>query len=810
MYLRVDCIPMKVSYHWLKDYLNFDKSPEEVADILTKTGLEVENIEPVGSVKGGLKGVVTGKIQSCEKHPDADKLKLTRVDIGNETLQIVCGASNVAEGQIVLVALVGTTLFPITGEPITLRKAKIRGVESHGMICAEDELGLGTSHEGIMVLPSDTPVGIPAAEALKLDNDFILEIGLTPNRCDAMGHYGVARDLRAYLNHHEALNQALTPFNSPEFAHEPISKVQFEVSNDTGCTAYYAAVIKGVKISTESTPIGQRLEKIGVSSINNVVDCANYVMHEFGTPLHAFDARIFKHKLDVRFAEKGEELVTLDGATRKLTSNDVVIAGDGKAHCLAGVMGGKESGVRMETVDIIVESAIFDPSKIRKTAKLHGIHSDASFRFERGVDPEFTWIALQRAVSLILENAGGTLAGIQQVVQHPAEPGNVTLDFAYINNFLGSHLTDDQIEGILYSLDFKKLGGDLWEIPRYRCDVQRPIDVIEEIIRIAGFESVPLPDKWSFSMPVESKPTPFRFKRDLSLLLSSQGFREIMNNSLTKASYGKLYPSELEDHDIKLLNPLSGDLSVLRRSIVFGALESIAYNQNRQSPNLKLFEFGKTYRQADSKAIEENQLLMAITGVFNAESWLSSNNASFFQLKEMVINVISSYLKDNVVEISFTDEEAFDAGIHLEIRKQRIATLGIISKKWQSHFNIKQPVFAALVAWEKLQEFSNKSQTEFEELPKTFQVRRDFALVLNPSVTYEEIRNEARKAASKRLIKTSLFDVYQGDKIPAGKKSYAVAFHFRDQDKTLTDAEIDEEMEAIRLHLEQKLGATLR
>jgi phenylalanyl-tRNA synthetase beta chain len=336
---------MKVSYHWLKDYLNFDKSPEEVADILTKTGLEVENIEPVGSVKGGLKGVVTGKIQSCEKHPDADKLKLTRVDIGNETLQIVCGASNVAEGQIVLVALVGTTLFPITGEPITLRKAKIRGVESHGMICAEDELGLGTSHEGIMVLPSDTPVGIPAAEALKLDNDFILEIGLTPNRCDAMGHYGVARDLRAYLNHHEALNQALTPFNSPEFAHEPISKVQFEVSNDTGCTAYYAAVIKGVKISTESNPIGQRLEKIGVSSINNVVDCANYVMHEFGTPLHAFDARFFKHKLDVRFAEKGEELVTLDGATRKLTSNDVVIAGDGKAHCLAGVMGGKESGV---------------------------------------------------------------------------------------------------------------------------------------------------------------------------------------------------------------------------------------------------------------------------------------------------------------------------------------------------------------------------------------------------------------------------------------------------------------------------------
>jgi phenylalanyl-tRNA synthetase beta chain len=801
---------MKVSYHWLKDYLNFDKSPEEVADILTKTGLEVENIEAIGSVKGGLKGVVTGRIRSCEKHPDADKLKVTLVDIGNENLQIVCGASNVAEGQIVLVALVGTTIFPIAGEPITLRKAKIRGIESHGMICAEDELGLGTSHAGIMVLPPETPIGIPAAEALKLDNDFILEIGLTPNRCDAMGHYGVARDLRAYMNFHEGLNSPLIVPKIGELKVESGTHTNFKVAKESGCTAYYVASIKGVKIHQETTALSKRLQAIGASGINNVVDCTNFVMHEFGTPLHAFDARHFTNGLEVRLAHADEELTTLDGVQRKLLSQDIVIAGNGRVHCLAGVMGGQVSGVADTTVDLLIESAIFEPSSIRKTAKQHGIHSDSSFRFERGVDPNFTLYALQRAVTLILENAGGTFEGIQEVQQAVSKASTVDFELGYVNRILGSHLEHQDIKNILESLDIMPLDNGQWAIPRYRHDVTRPIDIVEEVIRIAGFKNIPPLTKWSFSVPVSEGISLNQFRYKLALTLASKGFSEILNNSLTKDRYRELSLPKEAGTAIPLQNPLSKDLSILRNSIFFRMLETVAYNRNRQANNLKLFEFGQTYHGFGRQHSEKSMLGMLISGTMQPESWMGSRPFTFFDLKGHVLDLIQCFGSQVIQEKGFEHEGAFQEGIHLTLQGKKLGSVGVISSTWLKSFDLKQEVVAAQIDVKIFHEAVIHQKVVFRDLPKTFQVRRDFALVVDQSIAYSEIVSIARKAASERMIRCSLFDVYEGAKIPAGKKSYAIAFHFRDKVKTLTDEEIDAEMEAIKTELATRIGASLR
>ena len=801
---------MKVSYKWLSQFVTFEYSPERISEILTQTGLEVEGIDAIGSIKGGLAGVITGEVIDCEKHPDADKLKVTRVNIGGETLQIVCGATNVAVGQKVLVALVGTTIYPNEGEPLTLRKAKIRGVESHGMICAEDELGLGTSHDGILILSQDTAVGIPAAAALALDTDYILEIGLTPNRCDAMGHLGVARDIRAYLMHHEGLS---TPLTLPEIEEATIlinpTKAHRVLSNGD-CESYYLASLSGVEVGPSPDWLKNRLAALGTASINNIVDCANYVMYELGTPLHAFDASHFSESLTVRQAHPGETLETLDGVERKLRPSDLVIDGNGVAHCLAGVLGGKISGVSENTTDLLIESAYFNPSTIRKTAKHHGIYSDASFRFERGVDPDLTAFALQRVVSLIRSVSGGTLNYMQEVKAYSTPAVEVVLDFETINKQLGTSLTDDQLSGILGALDFTPINESTWKIPRYRADVKRPIDVTEEIIRIAGFDAIPTPEKWNFAVPVSETFSAEATRHKTSVMLAASGFNEILNNSLTKASNGALTTSKQDGKPVVLKNPLSRDLSILRTSMFFGALETLAYNKNRQAGNIKLFEFGHTYHGFGERTVEKATLALVLTGAHEPDSWMGSRPFSFFDIKSEVMNLIQGLNPNAIEEVGLSEDTPFSEGIEIKVNGKPLVALGKLSESWLKTVAFKQAVYGATIDWKRWLELSKSLVDQFTEIPKTFVVRRDFALLLDSNIPYASLVKAAKKAASSRLISTNLFDVYEGDKIEAGKKSYALSFHFRDSEKTLTDAEIDQEMSAIRTCFESEFGAQLR
>jgi phenylalanyl-tRNA synthetase beta chain len=801
---------MKIAYNWLKAYLNFEENPEEISKILTETGLEVEGLQSMGAVKGGLQGVVVGEVMDCTKHPDADKLKVTSVNIGSEILQIVCGASNVATGQKVLVALVGTTIYPITGEPLTLRKAKIRGLESHGMICAEDELGTGTSHDGILVLDPATPVGIPAAVALNIEMDYTLEIGLTPNRSDAMGHIGVARDLKAYLNFHKKSNLKINwPSISCQVTNE-IPELALEVTDASRCPSYFAAKIKNVKVEASPDWLQKRLSAVGATSVNNVVDVTNFVMRELGTPLHAFDARHFRDQLHVRLANSGEMLITLDGSERKLKENDLVIANVNGPQCLAGVMGGKDSGVSETTVDILIESAYFEPTGIRKSAKQHGIHSESSFRFERGVDPELTLFALQRAIDLILETAGGELIGITEKSAEIQKAIEIPLDFKKINASLGSALTDEEIHGILADLDFTPTKENHWLAPLYRTDVCRPIDVTEEIIRIAGFDAIIEKEKWHFSVPISDAKRNDTIRTKVAQAMVGMGFNEILSNSLTKESNGTLVTDVKNGAVISLLNPLSRDLSILRNSMLFGLLETIAHNQNRQSPNLRIFEFGQTYHAFGNKNTEKPALAMAITGKNAPESWLSAGQASFFMMKGIVMQMLTSLsaLKPDESLIEQSDE--FEGGIALKIQGKTIATLGKIKKSWQQKFDIKQEVFAALIDWKVWTQIEKSQSDVYQELPKTFQSRRDFSLLIDTDITFVELVNAAKKASPILLKDTQLFDVYEGDKLEAGKKSYAMSFHFQDNERTLTDAEIDAEMHQIRESLSKNLGARLR
>lgn len=801
---------MKVSYNWLKEFVSFSNSPEQVAEILTKTGLEVEGIETVGSVQGGLIGVVTGEVLTCEKHPDADKLKVTTVNIGNSILQIVCGAPNVAAGQKVLVALAGTTIYPTGGEPLTLKQVKIRGVESNGMICAEDELGLGTSHDGILVLPETTAVGLPAAQALNIDTDSILEIGLTPNRCDAMGHLGVARDIRAYLAHHDSTPLALnfpkyTPIQSFQ-----INDKQIASTNDTDCHAYFIGSISGVNVGPSPDWLVKRLTSIGGASINNVVDCANLVMHELGSPLHAFDASKFTKSLTVRSANEGESLVTLDGVSRTLTHKDLVIDGDGTAHCLAGVLGGKDSGVTNTTTDILIESAYFNPSSIRKTAKHHGIHSDASFRFERGVDPTLPRIALERVMTLICETSGGHVNGIHEVKTYTKEATSVALTVEMVNKQLGTQLTESALENILISLDFERKDKTHWLIPQYRGDVHRPIDVIEEVIRIAGFDAFPNPDKWKFSVPFNNGVSSESVRNQISQRLAANGFHEVMNNSLTKAAYGELTASKQDGKPVFLKNPLSRDLSMLRTSMLFGMLETLSYNKNRQTNSLKIFEFGQTYHTFSSKHVEKQVLALAISGMLDPESWHGARKSSFYDLKGYINTLIEGLNAKQIEEIPTQEGGSFSEGIDIKVEGKVLVSLGKVSPQWTKSFDLKQEVFAAIVDWKRWIELSASRVNRFQELPKTFHSRRDFALLLDQHISYASLEKAAKKAASERLIATNLFDVYEGDKLEAGKKSYALSFLFRDNDHTLTDQEIDQDMEAIRVCFEREFGAQLR
>ncbi len=811
---------MKISYNWLKQYVNTNLSPVEAGNILTDTGLEVESIEKIEAVKGGLEGVVVGEVISCEKHPDADKLKVTTVNIGKEALlQIVCGAPNVATGQKVIVATIGCTLYPKPEEALKIKLSKIRGVESQGMLCAEDELGLGQSHAGILVLDPSIEVGTTAASYFELEDDYSIEIGLTPNRADAMGHIGVARDLVAYLNVHKNKGLSLKWPSVDSFS-KGKTELKIIVSNESeiSCPRYMGTSIVGVTIKPSPAWLQKRLRAVGLSPINNVVDVTNFVMRELGTPLHAFDTEALNGKIVVKNAKQGEKFITLDGVERTLSSDNLMITNGIENLCIAGVFGGLSSGISDKTSNVFLESAYFNPVSVRKTAKFHGLNTDSSFRFERGVDPNLTAYALKRAALLIQELAGGEI-GMDVVDLYPKKIENHTIVFHYARCYqlIGVELPREQVNEILQNLDIKIIsdinGIAKLEVPAYRVDVTREADVIEEILRIFGFNNVPLPSKLNTSIGNFKKPDFEKVQSIISEFLVGKGFIEMLNNSLTRSQYtdklgGEIFSSK---RNVKMLNPLSQDLDVMRQTLLFNTLEVIQYNQNRQSHDLKLMEFGKTYQKFDSGFTENKRLLISLTGRLHKEQWNSNNDlVSYYSLKGTALAILKRVGLETMLVETPLKNSIYQDGVQLTILKQKIGELGWISPELKKHFGIKNDVFVADLDWDAILHCLNYTKLKYTELPKTFEVRRDYSLLLNSTVTFGEIETIAKSCDKKILKSVGLFDVYEGKNIEKGKKSYAVSFIFQDNEQTLKDEQVDVVMTKIRTELETKLEAQLR
>lgn len=809
---------MKISLNWLRKYVNTSISAQEIGKILTETGLEVESIETVEIIKGGLQGVIVGEVLTCEKHPDADKLKVTTVSIGVETLQIVCGAPNVAAGQKVAVATVGTTLYPKPEEGFKIKVSKIRGVDSFGMLCAEDELGLGASHAGIMVLSEDTKVGTPLAEVLQLENDECIEIGLTPNRADAMGHIGVARDLIAYLNFHRGEQLELLLPNVKSHTSKNNEIVKIEIKDQNRCKRYVGQSISGVKVEASPAWLQNKLRAVGLSPINNVVDVTNYVMRELGTPLHAFDARTLGGNIVVKTANNNDTIITLDGTERKLCSEDLMITNDKDHLCIAGVFGGQNSGINADTSTVFIESAYFEPVSVRKTAKSQGLSTDASFRFERGVDPSLTKYALQRAVDLIIEIAGGEVGmDILDVYPQKIEDFKVSFNPARCIGVIGTEISNEEMKSILKSLDIQVVKDDeyVWElvVPAYRVDVTREADVIEEILRIYGFNNVPLPEKLNTSIGQFVRPDAERIQEVISEWLVGKGLIETLNNSLTSSSYLNEVSNDVlsSEANVTLLNPLSNELDVMRQTLLFSMLNVVEHNQNRQNADLKLFEFGKTYHNFNGKYVENKRLLIALTGRKNHESWNSTNELhSYYSIKGLVKSMFSRLGLDSMLKESAIKNSLLEDGVQLQIVKNNVGQIGWISSKMKKQFGLKNDVFIADLDWDAILKCVSFAKFKYSELPKIFAVRRDFSLLINKEITFSQIE-EIAKSSEKQLLKNvGLFDVYEGKNLPEGKKSYAVSFLFQDQEKTLQDAQIDAMMGKIRAGLEEKLGAELR
>lgn len=817
---------MKVSYNWLKQYTDITATPEELDKILTDTGLEVEGVDKIEAIKGGLEGVVVGEVIECEKHPDADKLKVTKVDIGTgELLQIVCGAPNVAKGQKVVVATVGTTLYPTPEEAFKIKVSKIRGVESFGMLCAEDELGLGKGHEGILVLDSNLKVGTPVAAVFELEDDYTIEIGLTPNRADAMGHVGVVRDYIAYENVHNGKNLSL---KLPELtnleAKNQSAVVSISVENTDLCPKYAGITISGVEVKPSPAWLQKRLRAVGLSPINNIVDVTNYVMRELGTPLHAFDCAELNGKINsvegfavvVKTAKKGEKFVTLDGVERTLSENNLMITNGEKSLCIAGVYGGLDSGVKDTTTAVFIESAYFNPVSVRKTAKEHGLNTDASFRFERGVDPALTEYALRRCASLILEVAGGEIAMDEVVIGTTETEREVNFNYKRCNQLIGTEIPSETVNLILKNLDIKiksSNGNDaVLIVPAYRVDVTREADVIEEILRIYGFNNIPLPEKMNMSVGVFPKPDIEKVQSTISEFLVGKGFNETLNNSLTKSAYvekfgGSVFQSE---NNVPILNPLSQDLDVMRQSLIFNALETIEHNQNRQNPDLRIFEFGKTYHKY-VQYTENKRLLIAVTGKKYSENWNDASDLhSFYSLKGIVLSVFKRLGLDKFLKEKAIEKTDLLDGIQLYILKNKVGQIGLVSNQLKKQFGIKNDVFIADLDWDAILSSLKMNKIIYKELPKTFAVRRDFSLLLDTAVKYAQIEEIARNTDKNLLKEVGLFDVYEGKNLLDGKKSYAVSFTFQDAEKTLQDTQIDGIMNKIRKGLEEQLGAELR
>lgn len=803
---------MKISYNWLHKYLDFNLSPERVSEILTDTGLEIEGINKFEEIQGGLQGLVIGEVLSSEPHPDADRLKVTQVNIGTETLQIVCGAPNVKKGLKVIVATVGTTLYPKPNESFKIKKSKIRGVESAGMICAEDEIGLGDAHEGIMVLPDNAETGLAASAYFDIYEDVQLEIGLTPNRCDAMGHIGVARDLKAYLNYHNDLSLDIqlpeTKLNLK--SKKDIDLVKIDITDQELCPKYIGAILHNVKVGPSPKWLQNYLKVIGLEPINNVVDVSNYVMYEFGTPMHAFDRSQIKEKVSIRKATKGNSFKTLDGIERTLNGEELMIASGDKDLCIAGVFGGADSGINDKTTAVFLESAIFNPTSVRKTSKAHGIQTDASFRFERGVDVTFTEHAMHRAILLLQDIAGASIAMHPIKSESEAAPKqHISFSLEYLNDRLGTSLELTDVKNILESLDFeltKDSGNDIQvSVPEYRIDVTRPADILEEVLRIYGFNKVELPKKWHISFPTQNGKNTEDLQRSTAEWLVSNGFNEVMNNSLRR----KDIPDNTEI-SVQLLNPLSKELETMRRSLFFGLLENIAYNQNRQQQTQRLFEFGKSYYTSDKGFTETRELGIVLTGKSHDNSWQhATESLDFFNLKQYCQNLTTKLGVKSKIQEGINKDSFFERSYQYTVGKETLIEFGQASKKWCTKNGIKTKVFIAIANWDRLLKYSS-SKTVFKELPKTFYVKRDFSLILNQDVEYASIEKIGYSADKKLLKEIALFDVYEGDKLPEGKKSYAVSFTFQDHETTLKDKMIDPIMESIRMKLEKELGAELR
>lgn len=809
---------MKISYNWLKQFIDIDWTPEQTSELLTDLGLEVEGLEKYQSVKGGLEGVVVGKVLTCKKHPNADKLKVTTVDLGTETpLQIVCGAPNVATGQIVAVATIGTTLYTEEGEAWTIKKGKIRGEESHGMICAEDELGLGKSHDGIMVLDETIKIGTAAADIFDIENDSVFEIGLTPNRADAMSHYGTARDLKAGLLQKEIKVELITPSVSAFNVENRTLKIDVDVIDKDLAPRYCGVTISGLKVEESPEWLKHRLQAIGLSPINNVVDITNYVLHELGQPLHAFDAsKIEGDKIEVKTLKKGTKFITLDGVERELHEEDLMICDAEKPMCIAGVFGGIDSGVTEKTRSIFLESAYFNPVSIRKTAKRHGLNTDASFRFERGIDPNITEYALKRAALLIQELAGGDITSdIIDVYPKKIEDFQVRLSFDNAKKIIGEEIPKETIKSILTSLDIKvnnvtETGLGL-TVPAFRNDVQREADIIEEILRVYGYNNISISEKLNASISSMSRFEDFKVQNIIGNQLAGQGFYEILSNSLTTPDYAALSAQLKEAHNIEMLNPLSNDLSVLRQSLVFSGLEAISYNSNRKRQDLKLFEFGNTYHNYSEDKTESKHLTLFASGNQNPESWNSntSKKSDYFFLKGTVISVLERLGITRFNE-SPIKNDVFSEGVSLSLGKMKLVEFGLVSKKVLKHFDISQEVVCADFNWDAILDMVKRNKITFKPIPKYPEVRRDFALLLDDSVTFASIYKVAKQTEKQLLKQVNLFDVYQGKNLPKGKKSYAVSFTLQDENKTLNDKQIDKIMNKLQSNFEKQLGAELR
>lgn len=809
---------MKIAYSWLRNYIKADITPQEASIYLTDCGLEVEGIEEVETIKGGLKGIVIGEVLTKVKHPDADKLNCTTVNVGgDEPLSIVCGAPNVEVGQKVVVSTVGAELFPIDGDSFKIKKSKIRGEVSEGMICAEDEIGLGKGHDGIMVLDPKAKVGTPAAEYFNVESDWMIEIGLTPNRADAASHFGVARDLVAVLKRYDKTAELIKPSVEDFKVANTSRTIAVSIEDQDSCPRYSSVTITGVEVKDSPNWLKNHLLTIGAKPINNVVDVTNYVLHEMGQPLHAFDAdKIVGGKVIVKQLPEETAFVTLDGVERKLSDKDLMICNTDEGMCIAGVFGGEKCGVKTSTTNLFLESAFFNPVSVRKTAKRHGLNTDASFRYERGTDPNITVYALKRAALLIQELAGGEITSdINDIYPNPIANFEFNFSIANCNRIIGQEIGEERIKQILTDLEITITADNngilSLSVPPYRVDVQREIDVIEDVLRVYGYNHIEMPDFLKSSLSYAPKPDAEELQNSVSNLMTDNGFYEIWNNSLTAASFYKT-DYTLGDDVVEILNPLSGDLSVMRQNLLFGGLDTLRYNINRKSDRLKMYEFGKTYFKTEAGKYKEiKRLSILVTGMNQPENWQSkTGNVNFSNLKNQVELIIQKLKLKGRLETEEVKNDQFAYGISYTLNKRSLVEFGAVNSKMLKKFDISQEVFYADFNWDSILKLVSTKAVQYTPISKFPTVRRDLALLIDDAVKFEQIEQLAQKQERKLLKEVNLFDVYQGKNLAEGKKSYGVSFTFGDDDKTLTDVQIEKVMDKLIKTYQKELGAELR